>query len=286
MNKVIRYAAVFSIAVIIASALYLISFALIQKSKGNEVRAYHRLYKIENGEKKFNYLGIVSPVQVEGVKLVDTTLWYDFSVPYPIAPKFKVIAPSDNIEALIAKQLADMLADSIEKMKYNLILDYDRQALAVREAQGIEAPKLPKPSLELSAYGTASPEAGKNGFMASIQPGVLEPENANVAQARVERTVPLVLDNLKMRGYDSVTVKSVTSAEEQFSETDMVDSTTAVAMLPKMRYVRIFGPVTLKQAQITPAMAPIAFPIELLSVLGLLSLFLRFQAKNRLLYRL
>lgn len=272
MKKVFNYTLIAAIVILIASVLYLTGFAVTQQLKGEKVTAYHRLYKNVDGQKKFNYWGILSPIQVESQKLVDTTIAFDFKVLYPIAPKFKIIAPGDTVESWIAGQMANTIADSLQKITYNLMLDYDNQAMAVREVKEIKTLSVSQPHLYLSLHGTASPEAAKYGFRSSIKPGVLEPENAEVAQARVERTTPLLLENLKSRGLDSVTVTSVTSQEVQFSETDEVDSITAVMMLPDMRYVKVFGQAVLTQVQITPATAPIALPLQLLglSLLGLL----------------
>ncbi len=272
MKKVFRTSVVISAILLTVSALFLVVFAITQYKKGNNVTAYHRFYKMENGKRTFNWLGILSPVQVESQKYTDTVVTFSFKVPYPVAPKFEIVAPSDNVEAQVAATLANLLADSIEKFKFDLLLDYDKQAVAVRKAQGIKNFSITTPEIYFSAHGTASPEAIKNGFMASIQPGVLEPENAQVAQARVERTTPLIVENLHAKGYDSVTVTGITWNEEQFSETDETDSLYVVASLPDMRYVIIDGHARLRQVTVIPATAPVAFPIELLSLLGLIAL--------------
>jgi hypothetical protein len=260
MKKFNRISALVALTIVIVSAVFLIAFSGMHHSKGHDITAYDRFHKEVNGKREFNYWALVSPVQTESQSIVNDTVRFTERVYYPLAPVFKVVAQA--------------IADTVNKVKLDLGLDYDQQSTQVRAAHHVPTPKLTEPHIFLSLHGTASPEAANHGFNKSIKPGNFEPENAQLAAARVERTHGLLIQDLKNLGIDSVTVASVTSEELQFSETDVVDSSTAVAMFPDMRYVIASVDIPMQRLVITPAIAPVALPIWLIGLL-LLALLLR-----------
>ena len=275
MNKVIKYTLAFAATVIVAGILFLTIFSGVRLYKGESLTAYNRFHKVENGKEKFNFLGLLSPLQVESQKQVNDTVHFMHTVVYPLAPHFKVVAPDDTTvsEAFVANEIARVVMDTINKRKFNLAFDYDHQALAVRASQHIALRPLIEPYVRMSLHGTASPEAGKYGFYQSIKPGVIEHENEVLAAERVARTTELLVDDLIKLGITCVTVSKVTSEELQFSETDMVDSATAVGMLPGMRYVRATIDISMQHTEVTPVTVPIAFPLWLALLSLLLFLF-------------
>ncbi len=275
MKKVILFS---TIALLIASIVYFTIQTAVRASKGDHIAVYPRFMKVdENGNHSFNWWALLSPIQGEGQNVITDTIQFGKTVIYPVAPHFDVVAPeSDTAEAYVAQAIAQEIADTLKKISLDSSWDYDGQGSAVRRAAQPNTLSVEKPSVSLSLHGTASPEAVKYGFWQSIQPGVLEPENALLAQARLQRTTGLLVGDIHDLGVQQVSITDTSSEELQFSETDMPDSSTAAAMLPSMRYVRANVTIPVQRLVVTPYESPIALPIWLgLLSLGLLWLLTR-----------
>ncbi len=279
MKKFFKYTAVISAIVLVTSVVFLSSYALYKYVQGEEVTAYDRFYKKVDGKSVFNWYSLLFPVQTESQKIIRDTLAFDFKVAYPLAPKFEVVPPVDTTETerTVVRKLSALLADTLSKHKFDLRYDFDGQSLPVRDAHGIATPAVAKPHIFASLHGTASPEAGRKTFVSSIKPGVLEPGNAKVAQQRAERTATYLQQEIAaLKISDKFSLDTITSEELQFSETDVVDSSTATMMLPEMRYACLHGFVPYERVEITPVTAPVTLPlwIALTSLLGLALLWL------------
>ena len=263
MKKIVTFTVAVLAGIFITSISFLFFVGIRAHQKNVTVQLYNRFHKIVDHKKVFNWLGFISPTQLETQTMVYDTVFFTQKVLYPLGPQFNLVSPSDsNAEAVVAQTIAQTIADTIHKIKFNLQWDYDGQALTVRDAAHPTTPKMQSPKIILSLVGTASPESQKDGFWKSIQPGQLEPENAALAKARLDRTAPLVLDNLHRLGVDSIRLDGLESAELQFSETDSPeDSLTAVAMLDSMRYVEAFVWIPVQRLEIKPATAPVGLPI-------------------------
>ncbi|MFA6515211.1 MAG: hypothetical protein WCT42_03020 [Candidatus Paceibacterota bacterium] len=274
--------ALICVALTIASILFLASWSLYNSLQDNkEVNNYGRFFtKNENGIKKFNWNSFHSPWQSENQEKTNGIVTFSFRVPYPIAPKFKLIDPidGDKGEILVASQIQLILSDSIKRIKERFMFDYDGTSSEVRRYLNLDGLKLSEPEVKLSLFGTASPEAGKYGLFESMKPGNFEPENAELAKQRLVRTSNL----LKEMGFQAKIVKF---SEKQFStiqqaEQAMKDKT----ILNKMRYVQVDAVINVEKLKVTTVTAPIFAPIWLLLLsLGLIYLWrLRIPKSRRL----
>ena len=262
MKKIARFAAASLAVIFIVSISLLLLFGMWAHHNNQTIETYNRFHKIVDHKKVFNWWGFISPTQVETQAMVHDTVFFTKKVVYPVSPQFDLVSPSDsNAEAVVAQTIAQTIADTIHKIKFNLQWDYDGQARAVRDAVHPPTLQMQSPKVILSLVGTASPESQKDGFWKSIQPGQLEPENAVLAKARLDRTAPLVLSNLHRLGVDSIRIDGLESTELQFSETDSPeDSLTAVVMLDSMRYVEAFVWIPVQRLEITPVTSPVGLP--------------------------
>lgn len=267
----------FCTALFIASAAILISFSAYNAIKGNSLEMYPRFYKIVDGKKQFNPWSLISPVQLEAQSIQkDVKFETETAVPYPVAPKFQLVNPTDtSVETTVANQIAKAINDSIEKAVINNAFDYDGTAEMVRNyAKPTTVPTV-KPKINLSLTGTASPEAVKYGFMQSVQPGNFEIENAELAKERLNRTTAILLRKLHEFGIDTVKL-SKKSQEVQFTK-PVTDSLIVVKQLQNMRYVQAHVIVPMERVVVTPVTAPILLPIWL----GLITLLISFLSGLR-----
>lgn len=274
MKKLILWAI---LVLFVSSIAFHLSFYLSGKFHGEKVMHYHRFYSDDGQGEHFNWYGLLFPIQAESQKIIRDTVNFTHKVQYPIGPHFNVVAPQNSSEDVVAKEIAKVISDSISKIKMNLSMDYDGEAIAVRKAANPETPKLKDPTISLSLFGTASPEALKYGLEKSLQPDSIEKENVDLASHRLLRTDTLILKNLLSLGINNVKITDTKSEELQLnSVTDVKNVMMNLSVLDSMRYVKADVSITTERLVITPATAPIALPLWLglfsLLVLGLVSL--------------
>ena len=243
-------------------ALTLISFIAINVIKGNHIEVYTRFSKEVDGKKAFNLLGLLSPIQVESQHTITDTAEIITAVGYPVAPKFQCVAPTGTPEEVnVAHQIAKQIEDTVNSISITSWLDYDATSSEVRNAANPNTITVAKPKIILHLEGTASPEAAKDGFMASVQPNVYEPENADLAKQRLDRTTHILLDRLHSKGIDTVHM-SKKSYELQFSKS-VTDSIWVISQLGKMRYVSAYVLIPMSKLEVSTITVPILLPFWL-----------------------
>ncbi len=262
MKKVILW--VF-ITLLTISTLSLFSFNALQAYRGNDVTTYTRFYSDEGKGPHFNFWSLLSPFQSESRKIIRDTINFTRKVVYPIGPHFNLVPPvsNDSTEDFVAEEIAQVISDSVNKIKMDLSLDYDGQAIAVRNAVNPTLPTLAQPKILLDLLGTASPEALKYGFEKSLQPEVYEDENSNLASARLQRTSSLIEKKLKDL---KIPIENIflTSCELQLHSKEAVAKVLRDrSLLDTMRYVQANVCITTQRVEITPITTPIGLAIEL-----------------------
>lgn len=259
----------YAVAFIALSAVFQSFYALVHIVRGEKIEVYPRfLEKEAGGNTKFNFLGLLSPVATENQRVVSDTLKFTEKVVYPVAPRFEIVAPKDSsAEYYVANKIADAIKDSIDKIRIRLGFDYDGQALQVRNAAEPSTVKIQQPKVELSMFGTASPEAIKFGMKKSLMPGNFEKENADLAKSRLERTGALLQRNLSQLKIDSVKVLSEKSLELQLKDSNEVNNVLKnPSILDDMRYVEANVRIPYQRIEITPVTSPIILPLWLLAL--------------------
>lgn len=259
------------LALLLTAIFTLTTFGGYHNYQGENVEVYSRFFSADStGNKSFNLLGLLSPLQVETQKVVTDTMRFTHKVVYPYGKNFQCIAPDDTTaEEFVAQQIAKAINDSLDKVSFNTRLDYDRTAMAVREAANPNTRILAKPTVKLQLLGTASPEARKYGFEQSVMPGAFETENEILAQSRMDRTIQLLIYHL--RDIDSLAIEGY-ATELQFSDTaSAMMAIQNTAILDSLRWVEADVTISIERLEITPATAPILFPFWLWTlVFGLL----------------
>lgn len=238
-------------------------------TKGDHTEIYHRLNKGGNGE--FNFWGLLSPFQSEAQSIGCDTLRFTHRVIYPVAPHFELVEPEYSPEAKVAEEIKKVILDSLHRIEYDLSLDYDGQALAVRQYANPETIKPAKTYVTVALFGTASPEAVRYGLSESLIPGNYEDENDLLAKERLLRTRHILEKELPQSNVDfDLYFKSLTSKELQLENKDQISKAIAdPSILNSMRYVDADISIITQKVKITTATAPIALPlwIALLSFL-------------------
>ena len=275
-------------AIVFAASTIFFAFFYAYHS-GQELTVYSRFKRIdEKGKEAFNLWALLSPLQVESQKVISDTTHFVYKVVYPFAPHFE-IAPVDSndynslnsSENFVADKIARKIYDTINAIQFQLKGDYDRQCIAVRNAANPKSLPFDKPSIGLlSLVGTSSPEARKYGLRESLMPGHTEKENGDLAYLRLRRTDTLLCKKLLDLGI-RVQGVLITGKELQLNNELEVDSVmTHLSVLDTMRYVSADITITSQHLLVTPAIAPVALPFWLLSLLGLL-LFIRWLWRGR-----
>lgn len=246
------------VSLTLISIFFLSGLSGYRSLQGDDVRVYTRFFTTDSTGTHFNWYGIFSPVQTETQKTVTHTMKFSHKVIYPYGKNFQCIAPDDSTaEEFVAQEIARVINDSLTKISYNTSFDYDKTSLAVRKSANPSTRQLAKPTVILSLFGTASPEARKYGFQESLMPGHIEPENTGLSGQRLERTAA----RLEQKGFPA-TVKSW--QEIQFRDT--ASALSAVAnpyILDTMRYVQANVVMPVQRLEITPVTVPVLLPIWL-----------------------
>lgn len=260
-------------AIAIASILFLTFSAIIGAVKEGKVVVYNRLQRVNNdGQKEFNPWGLLSPVAVESQKIVNDTVRFSHTVIYPIAHDFKLVAPKGNAEAKVASEIAKAISKRLYAIQYRIGLDYDGQAIAVRKASNPNSLKISRPTIDIQTLGTASPESTKDGFAKSIEIGQLEPENAQLAKERMNRTNQLLLTIVKNLDAD-VLLSNTQSKELQLSSQEEVEQVLKnPALLNDKRFVKADIMIITQRLVVTPITSPFLLLLALAGLLYLLSL--------------
>lgn len=273
----------FSLAISILSILFLFGFAIVKSAQGEHVTAYWRFYESDSVGKRpyFNWFSTVFSPQVESQRVYKDTILFTHRVKYPFAKKFQVVEPFDkNADTAIAKEIAKVIKDSIASIHYRLWGNIDNNSVRVRNYAQPKTIAAVRDSLSLFLFGTASPEAGKYGFIKSIQPGHREPENKRLAANRLSRTENILIRKLKA---DNITVTKIVSAksDELQLTKEEVDSVAAghLEILDRMRYVDASVKIITQRVVVTPVTAPILLPVWIY-LLYLLSL-IRFKRPEK-----
>lgn len=255
---------VISIILTFVSILSLGIFALVETLNDKTVTWYPRFYTIDStGSKQFNYLGLLSPIQVESQEPgIDAEVTLYKKVIYPYGKGFKCISPVDKAaEARAAREMADVIRDTIHKTYHEALWDYDQQSFAVREAQNPQTIFVPKPEIHISLTGTASCESRKDGFKESIQLMHFEPENQKLAEDRLIRTKDSLLKYLQEYHIDGVKIDSMKAEELQLSLDQyslLLDNPTEnLKILDDMRFVKAVIPIKTHRVKIKTATSPI-----------------------------
>lgn len=263
--------------VLAASILYLCIFVILKDIQGERVSSpYLRFQKMGRGDNRtFNWTALLMPVQIESDRTVTDTMHFTHRVIYPIAPQFAIVEPFDKrADTLIAKEIASVIADSLRSIELRPwpLGNLDGQSIAVRQYVHPEPMMINgKSSINLSLTGTASPEAEKYGFEASIEPGSKEKENEILAMNRLNRTKNLLLRKLRSDGITLSQKPELHSEELQLSRIQK-DSVLKghKEILDRMRYVDAEVQIVKERSVVTYATSPILLPLLLL-LLGLLS---------------
>ena len=267
MKKLIKV----SVSLILALTIFMIGFGIYNSIKKNNTETYLRFYSDEGKGSRFNLWGLLSPIQRESQKIIRDTVRFTHKVKYPVGPNFEVVPPAndDSAENFVAKEIAQVISDSLDKIKLNLSFDYDGQAVGVRNSAKPETQKVEKPKISLSLFGTASPEAARYGFEKSLQPGNTENENAGLASSRLIRTDTAILKNLSVLGINAE-ITDVKSEELQLNSTaEVKDVMRDNSILDSMRYVKADVVIAIEKLKVTPVTAPIGLFFWIL--LGLLA---------------
>lgn len=265
--------AIFCLSLTMLSVFFLIGWSVYHSStnENKKTTGYFRFFTEDSlGKVSFNWNGLHSPKQQEFQEKVKGVVTFSFKVPYPIAPKFKLVDPTDgdNGEIFVASEINRIISDSVKRIKERFMLDYDGTSSGVRRYLNPGHLKLAEPKVKLSLFGTASPEAEKYGLLESMKPGNFEPENSELSKSRLIRTADL----LEKMGYKA---KILRFAEKQFSsikeaEMALKDKT----ILDKMRYVQVDAVINVERLKVTTITAPVLAPIWLFLIsLGLISLW-------------
>ena len=262
-----------SVLLAVASILFVSTFAVYHHIKGDELNAYYRFFKKDGKKSEFNYWGLLSPIQFESQKITSDTMRFSHKVVYPLAPHFTCINPKDtSAESTVAKEIAKVISDSLQKIQFNLNFDYDRQSMAVRNHLNPKIISTKPMIINLSLLGTSSPEALKYGFEQSLQPDNIEQENCNLAKQRLDRTVLLLKTNLSSFGIKSK-INNLDYEELQFTQkSDVQRAIKDRSLLDGMRYVIADVKIPTQKIEVTPVTAPILLPLWLLLILPLLRL--------------
>ncbi len=263
MNRLVKI----WIIVILASIVWEIGFAIIHKAQGDAISVQHRFYKMKHGKKVFNWAGLLSPIQVTALKVVKDEKTFTEKVQYPKAPKFDLVAPTYNAEKFVADKITRTIKDSLKKMTYNRSFDYDGQSFKVLQTKDLTMPMIPQSTIEMKLKGTASPEAKKYGYEASLQVGHREPENQKLAEARMTRTA----DSLK-KNFSGISFKiTKREAEElQLKDSHEIDKVLKdPGLLDKLRFVEAKIKIISHHVKVIPCPSPIV-PLLLLGLLFLL----------------
>lgn len=218
------------------SVLILGGWCAYRSAQGDTIEAYYRFYGVKNGKAYFNYWALVFPFQVEAQRVeMKSEKHFTFTIPYPCAHHFLLIPPTDSVaEKVVAKQIADAIADSVAVIKKEYGMDWDGTSAEVRDAMYPKTVTAPEPSIVINYLeGTASPECAKCGLEQSIVPGAFEPENDTLARQRVERT----RNELGKLGFKT---DSISWKEVQFADTaTALRALSEPALLDSMRYVTV-----------------------------------------------
>ncbi len=240
-------------------------------TKGDHTEIYPRFYKGANGE--INYHGAHSPTGVEAQSIVYDTVRFTHRVIYPVAPHFKMVEPEYSPEAKVAEEIKKVILDSLSRIEYDLSLDYDGQALAVRQHANPETIKPGKAKVYVYTHNTASPEGIKYGLRESLMPGHFEDENYMLSQHRGIRTNAILARELDSKNDGPFDLYFTGSTSEELQLKDEAEVEKAIldpSILDTMRYVDADISIITQKVKITTATAPIALPIWI----GLISLLL------------
>lgn len=254
------------LALVLLSVSLQIGFAMIHKVQGDSNSVQHRLYKMEHGKKVFNWSGLLSFSQVTALKVVKDEKTFTERVQYPKAPKFDLVAPTYNAEKFVADKITRTIKDSLKKMTYNHSFDYDGQSFKVLQAKDLKMPRIPQPTIEMKLKGTASPEAKKYGYEASLQVGHRELENQKLAEARMTRTA----DSLK-KNFSGISFKITKREAEELQLKDSTEIGKVLkdpSLLGKMRYVEAKIKIISYHVKVIPCPSPVV-PLLLLGLLFL-----------------
>lgn len=265
------------LTIAVAGMVFVATFACISWLNGQHVKVYLRAMQVDkSGHKSINWLAAPSLITIESQQIVYDTIKFSDTVGYPLAPKFKVVAPNIDAELYVADSLANVITRKVNKITYNLWCDYDKQAVPTREAMQpyTVSPRMPK--VLISATGTASPEDGKNGFEKSIQIGVIEPENYQLAVGRLLRTDSILIHKLNQRKIDARLI-SAKARELQLSTNEIPKVIKDHSRLNHLRYVVADTEAIVGRIVITP----ISFPFLLVAVsFGIFCLIVRLQVEE------
>lgn len=260
-----RLVVTFCVILAIGSAVLISGFAAYHSIVGDNVDTYFRFFKNEDGEKKFNWYGILFPVQTEYQKLSWDTISFSQKVIYPYAPKFNLTEPDSKFEAeeFIADEMSRVINDSLSRREIKTLLDYDGASLGVRDYANPKINPVTPPTVHLKLYGTASPDARKYGLRESLEPGNIELENVLLAKDRLERTAGF----LEQKGFKAV-VKDYTEVQLESPE-DVSIAMENPAILDSMRYVIADVKIPIEKLEVTTITAPILLPLWFIfSLLG------------------
>ena len=266
----------------LVSILLMFVFAIYHYSIGDKVTSYHRFQKNDGIENKFNYWGLLSPIQPESQRIIRDTIHFSCKVIYPLAPKFNLVNPADTTaEAFVAIKISKVIKDTLDKIQINLKFDYDNQMLAVRNAAKPNTLKLKKPTIQLSLLGTASPEAIKYDFEKSLKPGNYEIENCNLAKDRLNRTTLLLKEYLCSMGIKTIEIENLDYEELQLTQKSEVQRILKDhSLLNGMRYVIASVKIPTEKLEVTPVTEPILLPFWLMGLYGIYLLLFRKRNKK------
>ncbi len=239
-------------------------------SLGDTTEWYTRFQATDDSGTQFNPWGLLSPMQAEVQSIVKDTEHYKFKVQYPCAKKFVLVPPTDaTAEENVAKKIAYEISKILDNPNINYALDYDGTSAAVRKAANPKMRQTAKPTARVTLlFATASPEAAKYGFKNSVQPGVFESENEQIAQERANRVGAYLMKY-------NIPVDSIRSEEIQFPDTvEANDAVLHPEKLNAMRYVVANVTTISERVVIQTTTAPVIFPLWLsLLTFGIIGLW-------------
>jgi hypothetical protein len=257
MKKLLKFCAI----LIAISAIYQTSWSGYRSLEGETLQTYNRFHK--GGNSEFNPWGLLSPLQNESQVIIHDTLRFKHRVIYPVAPHFNLVEPSYSPEAKVAKEIMNVILDSLRRVAYDFSFDYDGQSFAVRQHVNPKTLKPDKPSVDISLLGTSSPEAIRYGLTESLSPGKYEDENANLAKERLLRTYNILKEEISNDNVDfDIYFSSLNSEELQLkSQSEVEKAILDPSILNKMRYVDADISIITQKVKIDTTTAPIALPI-------------------------